>query len=393
MASTTLVCAISVRDVFTRPSSRPSRRGRRDAADTIDPFPSWSRVQLHDRHRLPLPIAVAAAWMGLDIDTARLLREESPAITRMLTDPQLTPSPSTPAQKPSPRCFTEFLPLAADRRRHPGDDLISFIAADNDLELDDVVTTAIIIAIAGHETTANLLGTAMVRLLTPQRRRHPAYRYHRHRRRSIDHRVATPRRPRASRDTYRHARSHVLDDVTIARRRPRPRRSRPPPTVTPPFSTQPDQLRTDRTGPRTAHLRPRGPLLLGSSIGPPRNRPSSSNNCWHADPHSAGTPPGETTQPSADHRHSPAPSKRLSRLDAQPPASQRREEYGGNEYGGLPVKYVIFTNHTVYQRNSPLLATNQEKFVSRLIFDTLPDEPCAPARPGGTAANPNSMRL
>ena len=59
--------------------------------------------------------------------------------------------------------------MAADRRSHPGDDLISFIAADPDLELDDVVTTAIIIAIAGHETTANLLGAAMIRLLTPQR--------------------------------------------------------------------------------------------------------------------------------------------------------------------------------------------------------------------------------
>jgi len=35
---------------------------------------------------LPLPIAVAAAWLGLDIDSARLLREESPAISRMLSD-------------------------------------------------------------------------------------------------------------------------------------------------------------------------------------------------------------------------------------------------------------------------------------------------------------------
>jgi cytochrome P450 len=64
--------------------------------------------------------------------------------------------------------MTEFLSLAADRRAHPGDDLFSFIASAPDLLLDDVVVTAILIAVAGHETTANLLGTAMVRLLTPR---------------------------------------------------------------------------------------------------------------------------------------------------------------------------------------------------------------------------------
>jgi cytochrome P450 len=63
--------------------------------------------------------------------------------------------------------LTEFLPVAADRRGHPKDDLLSFIAADTDLDLDDVVTTAVIIAVAGHETTANLLGAAVFRLLSP----------------------------------------------------------------------------------------------------------------------------------------------------------------------------------------------------------------------------------
>lgn len=62
--------------------------------------------------------------------------------------------------------LTEFLPLAADRRAHPRDDLLSLIASDPELLLDDVVITAILIAVAGHETTANLLGAAMVRLLS-----------------------------------------------------------------------------------------------------------------------------------------------------------------------------------------------------------------------------------
>ena len=114
---------------------------------------------------LPLPIAVAANGLGLDPDTAQLLRDESPAIIRMLGALADTDEIAAGAAA-SRRWSTEFLPLAADRRAHPGEDLLSFIAADRDLELDDVVITAILIAVAGHETTANLLGAAMIRLLT-----------------------------------------------------------------------------------------------------------------------------------------------------------------------------------------------------------------------------------
>ena len=58
--------------------------------------------------------------------------------------------------------------MAADRRAHPGEDLLSFIAADSALALEEVAMTAILIAVAGHETTANLLGAAILRLLNPE---------------------------------------------------------------------------------------------------------------------------------------------------------------------------------------------------------------------------------
>jgi cytochrome P450 len=157
----------SVRDVFTRSFIAGLREGvAAIAADTIDSIRAGVEFDFMTEIALPLPIAVAAAWMELDIDAARLLRDESPAITRMLTDSGDTVAIDNGTAALA-TLLTEFLSLAADRRRHPGDDLLSFIAADTDLELDDVVTTAIIIAIAGHETTANLLGAAMIRLLTP----------------------------------------------------------------------------------------------------------------------------------------------------------------------------------------------------------------------------------
>ncbi|WP_322860688.1 cytochrome P450 [Mycobacterium europaeum] len=159
----------SVRDFFTRNFIARLRDGIATmAADAIDSIPAGVEFDFMTDIALPLPVAVAAAWMGLDVDAARLLREESPAITRMLTDSKDTIAVENGTDALA-TLLIEFLPLAADRRHHPGDDLLSVIATDLALELDDVVTTAIIIAIAGHETTANLLGAAAIRLLTPAR--------------------------------------------------------------------------------------------------------------------------------------------------------------------------------------------------------------------------------
>lgn len=158
----------AVRDVVGRSFVAGLHDGiSRITADTVDAIPAGVEFDFMEKIALPLPIAVIAAWMGLDIGAALLLREESPAITRMLTDTSDTIAIENGTDSLA-TLLTELLPLAADRRRHPGEDLLSFIAADTDLELDDVVTTAIIIAIAGHETTANLLGAGMLRLLTPE---------------------------------------------------------------------------------------------------------------------------------------------------------------------------------------------------------------------------------
>lgn len=160
----------AVRDVFSRRFIPGLTAGvEAIACATIDHIPARVKFDFMTDIALPLPIAVAAAWLGLDVDSARLLREESPAISRMLGD-FVDPAAVEGGTAAFATLLTELLPLAADRRNHPGDDLLSVIGADPDLELDDVVTMAVIIAVAGHETTANLLGAAIIRLLTP----HPA---------------------------------------------------------------------------------------------------------------------------------------------------------------------------------------------------------------------------
>jgi cytochrome P450 len=156
----------SVRDVFTRSFITGLTTGiEAIAASVIDHPPTATTFDFMAEIAQPLPIAVVGEWLGLDAETSKLLREQSPAIIRML-GALADPEEITAGAAASATLVTQFLPLAADRRSHPGDDLLSFIASDTDLLLDEVVTTAILIAVAGHETTANLLGAAMIRLLS-----------------------------------------------------------------------------------------------------------------------------------------------------------------------------------------------------------------------------------
>ncbi|GAS95330.1 cytochrome P450 [Mycolicibacterium canariasense] len=157
----------SVRDVFTRGFVADLGEGVRSIADSlIGHQPAATEFDFMAEIALPLPIAVISAWLDLGSDAAHLLREVSPVIIRMLGT-LADPDEMTAGTAASAALMAEFLPTAADRRTHPGDDLFSFIAGDPALSLDEVVTTAILIAVAGHETTANLLGAAMMTVLTP----------------------------------------------------------------------------------------------------------------------------------------------------------------------------------------------------------------------------------
>lgn len=155
----------SVRDVFTPRFIAGLETGvEAIASAVIDEPTSGTTFDFMTDIALPLPIAVVGEWLGLGADTSKLLREQSPAIIRMLG--ALADGEELEAGAGAfAALLTEFLPLAADRRSHPGDDLLSFIASDPELLLDEVVVTAILIAVAGHETTANLLGAGMIRLL------------------------------------------------------------------------------------------------------------------------------------------------------------------------------------------------------------------------------------
>jgi cytochrome P450 len=158
----------SVRDVFTRAFITQLKAGVEEIAASVITGPvSGVQFDFMPEIALPLPIAVIGEWLHLQPVTAELLRELSPAIIRTLGT-LADPGELAAGAAASATLMTEFLPMAADRRTHPGEDLLSFIAADSAVALEEVAMTAILIAVAGHETTANLLGAAMLRLLSAE---------------------------------------------------------------------------------------------------------------------------------------------------------------------------------------------------------------------------------
>lgn len=157
----------AVRDLFSRNFITGLTEGIDTiTADIVNAIPAGEPFDAMADIALPLPVAVIGGWLGLDPPQCGALREHSPNIIRLLggfTDRDALDE----GLSASAALIADFLPAAADRRAHPRDDLLSYLAADRDLSLEEVTITAILIAVAGHETTANLLGAAVIRLLTP----------------------------------------------------------------------------------------------------------------------------------------------------------------------------------------------------------------------------------
>lgn len=114
----------------------------------------------------PLPLAVIAEWLALDPESSKLLSQQTHQIVRLVR-PLATVEDLTAGTAASATLVAHLLPLAASRRADPGDDLLSFLASDPELLLDEAVVTAVNIAVGALENTADFLGSATVRLLTP----------------------------------------------------------------------------------------------------------------------------------------------------------------------------------------------------------------------------------
>ena len=124
----------------------------------------------------PLPIEVIAELLGIPVVDRPMLQPWSNAIVKMYE--YGLPAPQRACAERASAEFVEYLrSLVAHRSRHPGDDLITDLLAtlpngssgNGRLTADELIGTAALLLMAGHEATVNVLGNGVLALLRNRR--------------------------------------------------------------------------------------------------------------------------------------------------------------------------------------------------------------------------------
>lgn len=134
------------------------------ARDLVAAIPAGEEIDIVERLTAPLPVAVIATMMGVPQERAADFKRWSNAIVGIQDNPF---DPERIKAIMELRAY--FLGVAAERRASPGDDLISALTRVSEtremLDDDQVVGFCILLMVAGNETTTNLLGNLLHRLI------------------------------------------------------------------------------------------------------------------------------------------------------------------------------------------------------------------------------------
>lgn len=158
---------------------RPRIQGLVDAK--LDEAEQRGCLELIDDIAFPIPFQVISDLLDMPVDRADELRNWSQIITLAL-EPTSTLEDLDRTDAALAQLIPYLLSVIEDRRRHPGDDLLSsLIAVEEDgdaLGIEELISFVVLLYIAGHETTVNLIGNSVNALLSfPDQlehwRRHP----------------------------------------------------------------------------------------------------------------------------------------------------------------------------------------------------------------------------
>jgi cytochrome P450 len=118
----------------------------------------------------PLPVRIICEMLGVPSADHERFHHWSAALARGIDPEFLLTEEVRRARSDALLSFAEyFFALLADRRRHPGDDLLSGLVqveeAGDTLSEGELLSTAILLLVAGHETTVNLIAGGLLALL------------------------------------------------------------------------------------------------------------------------------------------------------------------------------------------------------------------------------------
>jgi cytochrome P450 len=125
----------------------------------LDAVAGTGRMDLITELAFPLPAMIIMELFGVPAELREVFRNHSEAF---IQDIENDPSAMIPSEA---RLVELLLPFIERRRSQPGDDMIShLLAAEAEgakLSTHDILSTCILMLVAGHETTTRLIGNAM----------------------------------------------------------------------------------------------------------------------------------------------------------------------------------------------------------------------------------------
>jgi cytochrome P450 len=124
---------------------------------------------LIERYALTIPVLVIGDMLGIPAEDASKLKRWSAALTGFLGAASMTPEVVGVALQAIVELESYFLEQIEQRRREPGDDLLSSLLAaheqDDRLDQQELLATCTMVLFGGHETTTNLIGNGVKVLL------------------------------------------------------------------------------------------------------------------------------------------------------------------------------------------------------------------------------------
>ena len=148
---------------------RPGIEQMVDAA--LDDAADRGGIELIDDLAFPVPFQVISELLDMPTDRADELRDWSQALTASL-EPAATLTDLDAAEAAVLALVPYLIQVIEERRSAPGDDLLSALLAVEDdgdvLSFEELISFVVLLYVAGHETTVNLIGNGTLALL-----RHP----------------------------------------------------------------------------------------------------------------------------------------------------------------------------------------------------------------------------
>jgi cytochrome P450 len=134
--------------------------------ELIDAVEGKGSMDLIEEFAFPLPMRVISEILGVPAEEEPKLR----ARTRVIADALGNPAAFQQAEAQLQAFYTYLLALIESKRRTPADDLVSKLiqaeAQGDRLSQRELVAMVFLLIVAGHDTTANLIGNGMLALLT-----------------------------------------------------------------------------------------------------------------------------------------------------------------------------------------------------------------------------------